>query len=177
MRQNKNTFLQWRIRNGSDWWIWKKFADQDWIGFIFIGSGLDSEWKISQSAQLWCCSDSGYNFQSNLNFPMFLLKKWPHRFLLLLKLKSDSGSGSVFSQIFDSGSGSKWKTQNPAGGDAGYSDPAPPLVCSLHQALQSSRLFYVSLHWLAGYWMIPGQVAFFFLIYDVQHCCFVTLTC
>ena len=65
-------------------------------------------------------SDSGYNHQSNLDLPMFLLKKWPHRLLLLLKLKSDSGSG--FTQIFDSGSwsGSEGKTQNPAGGDSGY---------------------------------------------------------
>jgi len=44
---------------------------------------------------------------------------------LLLKLKSDSGS--VFSQIFDSGSGSEGKTQNPAGVDSGTSDPCPPL--------------------------------------------------
>jgi len=32
---------------------------------------------------------------------MFLLKKSPHRLLLLLKLKSDFGSGSGFSQIFE----------------------------------------------------------------------------
>jgi len=29
------------------------WADQDWIGFNFIGSGLDSDGKISQSAHLW----------------------------------------------------------------------------------------------------------------------------
>jgi len=26
------------------------FAEQDWIGFNFIGSGLDLDWKISQSS-------------------------------------------------------------------------------------------------------------------------------
>jgi len=57
---------------------------------------------------------------------MFSLKKWSHRLLLLLKLKTDSGSG--FSQIFDSGSLSEWKTQNPAGVESGYPDPVPPLI-------------------------------------------------
>jgi len=33
--------------------IFKKFADQDWIGFNFIGSGPNSDWKISQSCHLW----------------------------------------------------------------------------------------------------------------------------
>ena len=60
-----------------------------------------------------------------LIFPCFLLKKWRHRLLLLLKLKSDSGSGSVFFQIFDSGS--EEKTQNPTGDESGYPDPVPPL--------------------------------------------------
>ena len=61
--------------------------------------------------QIWesdPCSDSGYNYQSNLNLLMFLLKKWPHRLMVLPKLKSDPGSG--FSQIFDSGSWTRiWK--------------------------------------------------------------------
>jgi len=34
--------------------IFKNFADQDWIGFKFCGSGLDSDCKISQSAHLYC---------------------------------------------------------------------------------------------------------------------------
>jgi len=61
---------------------------------------------------------------------MFLLKKWPHRLLLLPKSKSDPGCASSFSQIFDSGSGSgsERKTQNPTGVDAGNLDPVPPLV-------------------------------------------------
>ena len=49
-----------------------------------------------------------------------------NRLLLLPKLKSDPGSGSSFSQTFDSGS--ERKTQNPAGVDSGYPDPVPPLV-------------------------------------------------
>jgi len=55
---------------------------------------------------------------------MFLFKKWLHRLLLLSKLKSDAGSGSGFSKIFDSGS--ERKTQNPAGVDSGNSDLVPP---------------------------------------------------
>ena len=75
-------------------------------------------------------SDSGYYHWSNRNLPMFLLKKWPHRHLLLPKLKSESGSGSEFSQIFDSGSGSgcERKTQNLAGVDSGTPDPWPTLI-------------------------------------------------
>ena len=67
-----------------------------------------------ESFQIWeshTCSDSGYN-RSNRNLPMFLHKKWPRRLLLLLILKSDSGSGS------------ERKTQNPTG----TPDPWPPLV-------------------------------------------------
>ena len=79
------------------------------------------------------CSDFGYNHRSNRNLPMFLPKKWPHRLLLLPKLKSDSGSGSDLSQIFDSGSqsGSERKTQNPAGVDSRTPDPVPPLVSEI----------------------------------------------
>jgi len=29
------------------------FVDQDWIGFNFYRSGLESDWKIWQSAYLW----------------------------------------------------------------------------------------------------------------------------
>ena len=53
MRQNKNT---WFYIGGSgldrtdDF---QKFCRQDWIGFNFIGSGLDSNSKISQHAHLW----------------------------------------------------------------------------------------------------------------------------
>jgi len=53
--------LHWWIRIGSDWWFSKILVDQDCIGFNFIGSGLDSDWKISQSADRWpvrpmqCC--------------------------------------------------------------------------------------------------------------------------
>ena len=44
VRQNKNIWIGLMI--------FKNFADQDWIGFNFIGSGPDSDWKISQSAHL-----------------------------------------------------------------------------------------------------------------------------
>jgi len=44
----------WADQDWSGLMIFKNFADQHWIGFNFIGSGLDSNWKISQSAHLWC---------------------------------------------------------------------------------------------------------------------------
>ena len=68
--------------------------------------------------QIWesdSCWDSACNHRSNRNSPMLFPMKWPHRFLLLPKLKIDSGSRSCFSQILDSGS--ERKTQNPAGVD------------------------------------------------------------
>jgi len=43
-------------------------------------------------------------------------------------LKIDSGSGSGFCQIFDSGS--ERKTQNPVEVDCGTPDPVPPLPAS-----------------------------------------------
>jgi len=84
-------------------------------------SGPDPGPEIFQIWESDPCSDSGYNHRSNHNLPMFLLKKRPHRLLLLPKLKSDCGSGSRFSKIVDSGPGSERKTQNPA---------VPPLVCT-----------------------------------------------
>jgi len=82
---------------------------------------------IFQIWESYSCSDSSYIHRSNRNLPMFLLKELPHRFLLLPKLKSDSGSG--FSQIFDSGSGSgfKRKTEDRAGVDSGTLYPVPLL--------------------------------------------------
>jgi len=101
----------------------------------FLGLWLRSCSKIFESRsgnfQIWesySCSDSGYNHRSYLNFLMFLLKKWPHRLLLLPRLKIDSGSGSGFCQIFDSGS--ERKTQNPVEVDCGTPDPVPPLPAS-----------------------------------------------
>jgi len=87
----------------------------------FFNPGSDP--AIFQSWESHSCSDSGYNHRSNRNLPMFLLEKWPHRLLLLPKLKSDSRSWSGFSQIFDSrcGSGSERKTQNPARVDCNFS--------------------------------------------------------
>ena len=95
--------------------IFKNFADQDLIAFNFTGSGLDSDWEISQGPailQIWesnTCSDSGYNHRSNRNFPMFLPKKWPHRLLLLPKRKIDSGPGPVFHKFFTPDPGPKEK--------------------------------------------------------------------
>jgi len=96
----------------------------------FLNPGPDPGPAILQIWESDSCSDSGYNHRYNRNLPMFLTKKWPNRLLLVPKWKSDSGSGSGFSQIFDSGSGSGFerKTQNPAGVDSGNPDPVPPLL-------------------------------------------------
>jgi len=75
----------------------------------FFESGSRSGPAILQIWESDSCSDSGCNHRSNRNSPMFLPKKWPHRLLLLQQLKSDSGSGSGFSQIFDSGSSPREK--------------------------------------------------------------------
>ena len=51
-RQNSSNsaFASWgKIKTHGFTW-----ADQDWIGFNLFGSGLDSDWKISQSAHLCC---------------------------------------------------------------------------------------------------------------------------
>jgi len=76
--------------------------------------------KIFQIWESDSCSDSGCH-RCNRNSTMLLLEKChirkPHRLLLLLKMKSDSGSG--FSQIFDSGAGSERKTQDPSAINSG----------------------------------------------------------
>ena len=99
----------------------------------FLNPGPDR--AILQSWESDSRSDSGCNHRSNRNLPMYFLKKWPHRLLLLPKWKSDSGSG--FSQIFDSvsGSGSERKTQKPAGVDAGNPDPVPPRLETMFYGL------------------------------------------
>jgi len=101
------------------------FSDSDYAPvpkFLNPGPAILQIWESDT------CSDSGYNHRSNRNSPMFLPKKWPHRLLLLPKLKSDSGSGSVFSEKFDSRSGSERKTHNPSGVDSGNPGPVPPLL-------------------------------------------------
>ena len=69
--------------------------------------------------QIWesdSCPDSGYNHQSNLNLPMFLLKKWPHtpaaaEIEKLLRVR--------FFPNFRLRIRVQKKTQNPAGLDSG----------------------------------------------------------
>ena len=97
---------------------------------VFQNVSLDLE-----SSHIWqsdSCSYSGYH-RSNQNLPMFLLDKWQRKPLLLPKLKSNSGS--VFSQIFDSGS--ERKTQNPAGLTP---DPWPPLLQSRNKSGEGSSV-------------------------------------
>ena len=135
-QQVRNFHDVWHTRAGKYRWsiaevVGVTFSDSDSAPVPkFWNPGPDPDPEILQIWESGSCSDSGYNHWSNRNVPMFLLKKWPQRLLLLLKWKSDSGSGFVFSQIFDSGSGSERKTQNPAGVDSGTPDPVPPLVHS-----------------------------------------------
>ena len=91
--------------------------------FFNPGPGILQIWES------YSFSDSGYNHWSNRNLPMFLLKKWSHILLLLLKWKSDSESGSVFTNFWlRTRSGSERKTQNPAGVDPGTLELVPLLV-------------------------------------------------
>jgi len=115
------------------WWFCRMWCEKEVTGVIFsdfdsspVPKFLNPGPAILQICKTDSCSDSGYNHRSNRNLPMFLLKKRPHRLLLLPKRKSGSGSGSGFSQIFDSGS--ERKTRNPVGVDSGTPDPVPPLV-------------------------------------------------
>jgi len=63
--------LHWRIRTESDWWFSKIFRIR--IGSDSILSGLDSDWKISQSAHLWWAlvSDSPESFLSSQSHKPF----------------------------------------------------------------------------------------------------------
>jgi len=45
-------YFSWADQDWIGPMIFKNFADLGWIGFNFFGSGLDSDWKISQSAHL-----------------------------------------------------------------------------------------------------------------------------
>jgi len=45
-------YFRWADQDWIGLMIFNNFANQSWIGLIFIGSGLDSTWKISQSAHL-----------------------------------------------------------------------------------------------------------------------------
>jgi len=69
---------------------------------------------IFQIWESYSCSDSRWNRRSNRNLSMFLLEKWPHRLLLLSKLKRDSGSRSVFFPNVWPLVGVRKKKQNPA---------------------------------------------------------------
>jgi len=54
-------------------------------------------------------------------------------------MTSDSGSGSGFSQIFDSGSGSERKTQKPAAVDSGTPLPWPLLAKGYSAAISNPQ--------------------------------------
>jgi len=52
MKQHKIHGLTWAGQDRIGLIIFKNFADQHWIRFNLCGSGLDSDWKISQAAHL-----------------------------------------------------------------------------------------------------------------------------
>ena len=80
--------------------------------------------EIFQICESDSCSNSSCNHRSNRILPMFLLKKWQHRLLLLPKLKVTPDTGPVFPKLLTPG---PKKTQNPTGVDSGTPDPVPPL--------------------------------------------------
>ena len=114
--------------------------------------------------QIWesdSCSDSGGNHRSNRNLLMFLLKKWPHRLLLLPKLKSDSGS--------------ERKSQNPAGVDSCTPDPVPALLCCRDDRIVDFYYPILSCFWKMISISDPNPVLVKIILYvsevyyDVQH--------
>jgi len=112
-------------------------------GVNFSDSYFTSVWiflipdpEIFQISESDSCSDSSFHL-SNRKFPMFLLEKWPRSLVLLSKLKIDSEY--VFSQVFDSRSGSERKTQNPFGVDSGTPDPWLPLWYIVNRCIDNSH--------------------------------------
>ena len=71
--------------------IFKNFSDQDWTGFNFIGSGLNSDWKISQSAHL--C----YLVAETSSFPAFSSRE------VTLGQMRKIGILFIFYQVFPNG--------------------------------------------------------------------------
>ena len=87
--------------------VFVKVAEVAAVTFLVFDSALVPKILNPEMFQIWesdSWSDSGCNHRSSRNLPKFSLKKWPHRLLLLPKFKSDSGSWSSLSRIFDSGS-------------------------------------------------------------------------
>jgi len=55
----KIQYFTWADQDWIRLTIFKNLADQHWIGFNFIRTGLDSDWKISQSTHLWSPTRGG----------------------------------------------------------------------------------------------------------------------
>ena len=105
MRRNKIHGFTWADQDWIGLMIFKNFADQDRIGFNFCGSGLDSDWTISQSAHL-CCTDANCvaNTKINNGYLVFPMQKQQHSwhwsvkyFILRIRIskifRSESPSG------------------------------------------------------------------------------------
>jgi len=56
----KIQYFTWAQQDWIGLMIFKNFADQNWIAFNFIGSGLDSDWKFSLCAHLCCSGDKSW---------------------------------------------------------------------------------------------------------------------
>jgi len=96
------------------------------------------------------------------NLAMFLLKKLhvqrPRRLLLLPKIKL-LRIGVHFSQIFDSGSGSDKKTQNPAGVNSGsvatfVHEPLSQGSAVCGSGAASNSLSLDPVKWLSGFYKL-----------------------
>jgi len=83
----KHMVLYWRIRTGSDWWFSK-----------FCGSGLDSDWKISQSAHLWFATEMSTD-QDWIGLDQDWSQFWPDR----------TGSDYNFFEIWQIRTESDWE--------------------------------------------------------------------
>jgi len=85
MRQKINT---WFYMGGSGLHRnddFQKFANQNWIGLNFIGSGLDSDWKISQSAHLCKATELFGKLHFTIRSYLVFQKSYPIRILFWLK--------------------------------------------------------------------------------------------
>jgi len=105
--RNKRTEKQEQVRNFA--WHRSHFSDSD-------SASVPKFFSLDPGPAIFQIWESGYCLHSfnrrNRKLPMVLLQQWPRRLLLLLKLKIDSGSRSVFSKNLYSGSRSERKMQN-----------------------------------------------------------------
>jgi len=125
--------------------------------FIRPGSGIFQIWESDT------CSKSGY-CRSNRNLPMFFLKKWPRRLLLLTKLKVTPDPGPVFHNILTPGPDPKQKSEScrsPLRHSGSNVQPHSNYVSlcffsvsSLPQSFDVRMPSFLSHYWIPAWWSV-----------------------